>query len=244
VGVSLTGKVVALRRYPVKSMLGEPLESAEVTVDGIAGDRARALLDVETGKIASAKQPRLWRDLLTMSYTEADDDETLSRRLGRRVRLVKEAPDGTFLDRARPDDVLEHGVDAVVPVDRSGLAPGTFFDFAALHIVTTATLKLIGRADFDRYRPNLIIETDQLEYEWVDRSVHIGQAKVRVIVPTPRCAVPTLAHGEWPADTDALRVPSRVNRHDIPGQGSLPCVGVYARVEQPGRIVVGDEVRF
>ncbi|WP_117213863.1 MOSC N-terminal beta barrel domain-containing protein [Allorhizocola rhizosphaerae] len=240
--MNVTGTVVALQRYPVKSMLGERLDSAEVTANGIAGDRTHALLDVETGKIASAKQPRLWRDLLTMSYAEADE-EVLSRRLGRRVRLVKEAPDGTYLDRARPDEVLEQGVDAVVGVDRSGLAPGTFFDFAALHIITTASLKLVGRSDFERYRPNVVVETDELEYDWVGRSIHIGQATVRVIVPTPRCAVPTLAHGAWPADTDALRVPSRINRHEIPGQGMLPCVGVYASVERAGRIALGNEVR-
>ena len=49
----------ALRRYPVKSMLGEELTESEVTERGLAGDRARAVLDVATGKIASAKNPRL-----------------------------------------------------------------------------------------------------------------------------------------------------------------------------------------
>ncbi len=241
--MSHAGRVIALQRYPVKSMLGERLESAEVTQRGIAGDRVHALLDVETGKIASAKQPRLWRDLLTMSHSQADE-ETLSRRLNRRVRLVADVPEGAHLDRARPDEVLAHGMDAVVDVDRSELAPGTFFDFAALHIITTASLKLIGRADFDRYRPNIVIETDLLEYEWVGRTVHIGQMAARVISPTPRCAIPTLAHGDWPADTSALRVPAQVSRHEIPGKGMLPCVGVYAGVEIPGRISVGDGVRL
>ncbi len=57
------GTVAALWRYPVKSMMGEELNSAEVTERGLLGDRAYALVDVETGKIASAKNPRKWPTL-------------------------------------------------------------------------------------------------------------------------------------------------------------------------------------
>src|SRR3989304_1203394 len=52
------GVVAQLWRYPVKSMLGERLEAAEVTARGLAGDRAYALLDVESGRGVSAKIPR------------------------------------------------------------------------------------------------------------------------------------------------------------------------------------------
>lgn len=54
------GKVATLWRYPVKSMLGEELNAAEVTERGLLGDRAYALLDAAEGKIASAKNPRKW----------------------------------------------------------------------------------------------------------------------------------------------------------------------------------------
>ena len=39
------GSVAVLRRYPVKSMLGEDLTQAELSTGGFAGDRALALLD-------------------------------------------------------------------------------------------------------------------------------------------------------------------------------------------------------
>jgi uncharacterized protein len=58
---------------------------------------------------------------------------------------------------------------------------------------------------------------------------------VRVIARTPRCAVPTLAHGALPRDTEALRV--------LAGLDPEPCAGVYAEVLHPGRIRVGDAVR-
>ncbi|MCP9847627.1 MOSC domain-containing protein [Synechococcus sp. Lug-A] len=60
----LVGRVEALWRYPVKSMLGECLPQVEVGEGGICGDRAYALWDHATGRVASAKNPRLWRSLL------------------------------------------------------------------------------------------------------------------------------------------------------------------------------------
>ena len=52
--------VVALWRYPVKSMLGEELNATEVTPRGLVGDRQFAVIDRVTGKVAGAKNPRKW----------------------------------------------------------------------------------------------------------------------------------------------------------------------------------------
>ena len=56
----VVGRVVSLYRYPVKSMGGERLEAARITARGMEGDRAGALVDRETGRVVSAKRPRLW----------------------------------------------------------------------------------------------------------------------------------------------------------------------------------------
>jgi MOSC N-terminal beta barrel domain len=58
------GSVVALWRFPVKSMAGEQLHSVEVTERGVSGDRAYALIDKDTGKVVSAKSVRLFPNLL------------------------------------------------------------------------------------------------------------------------------------------------------------------------------------
>ena len=58
------GTVGEIRRYPVKSMLGEILVGAEVRTRGLSGDRVCALIDAETGRVASAKMPKRWRRLL------------------------------------------------------------------------------------------------------------------------------------------------------------------------------------
>ncbi len=54
------GSVVALWRYPVKSMMGEELNSSEVTDRGLLGDRQFAVVDQATGKVRGAKNPRKW----------------------------------------------------------------------------------------------------------------------------------------------------------------------------------------
>src|SRR3954462_11151605 len=71
-----TGRVVAIWRYPVKSMLGEELEATEVTGRGLLGDRAYALVDAETGKVVSAKDPRRWATLFDFraAYAEPPED--------------------------------------------------------------------------------------------------------------------------------------------------------------------------
>ncbi|WP_236652160.1 MOSC domain-containing protein [Streptacidiphilus neutrinimicus] len=268
--------VAALWRYPVKSMLGEALDEAAVTERGLDGDRRLAVLDLATGKVASAKQPRLWRGLLSFRATLAegpavrirrhDDasawdagdpaaDALLSAALRRSVTLIDTPPVGACLDRARPEQVLRDGeaaeVDADVVAFGSAAPPGTFFDFAPLHLVTTATLARIGalsargRVEAERFRPNLVLDTGEgpfAEHAWAGREWRVGPELVlRVVASTPRCAVPTLAHGPLPRDPDTLRVPSVHHRVPaLPGRPAEPCVGVYAQVLRPGRVRLGD----
>lgn len=63
------GSVASLWRYPVKSMMGEELASSVVTERGVLGDRAFALIDRATGKVASAKHPRKWAKLFEFRAT-------------------------------------------------------------------------------------------------------------------------------------------------------------------------------
>jgi uncharacterized protein YcbX len=56
----IVGTVGRLWRYPVKSMLGEEVDSADVVWSGFFGNRCYALVDPETTKLVSAKNPLKW----------------------------------------------------------------------------------------------------------------------------------------------------------------------------------------
>jgi uncharacterized protein len=61
--LAASGTVVSLWRYPVKSMMGEELNSSYITERGLVGDRTYAVVDKQTGRVASAKNPRKWGKL-------------------------------------------------------------------------------------------------------------------------------------------------------------------------------------
>jgi uncharacterized protein YcbX len=262
-------QVHSLCRYPVKSMLGETVPELFVDECGADGDRRLALVDAATGRVASAKQPRLWRRLLQFKASgdngqvriqlpddtcvAADDpdiDELLSRLLGRSVQLVGHRPQGATLERPDPEKVLELGEDAEVEariVEIAGATPGdSFTDLAPLHAITTATVERIG-TEVLRYRPNLIIATPPgyppyAENDWVGGELAVGATRLRVLKSTSRCAVPTLEHGTLPRAPHALRTLIAENRLETAGSGMVPCAGVYLEVLKEGTIRVGDRV--
>ena len=128
-----------------------------------------------------------------------------------------------------------------------------FVDFAPLHLITTSTLDRIaelsprGTIELERYRPNLVIRTEEpgfVENGWLGREIRIGKRlRLLVIARTPRCAVPTLEHGKLPRDVAALRTLAEHNRiRPMPDAPKEPCAGVYAQVLAPGGIVAGDRV--
>jgi uncharacterized protein len=279
---TIIGKIGTIMRFPIKSLLGELLDECAITSNGIRGDRALALVDTATGKIASAKQPNLWRDLLTLSaktdpsalnsrvvvssgagdrldHLDANFDAWLSKLLGRDVKLIETKQNGAELNRARPDEVLERGIDEAVTQDLLAIgaaAPeGGFFDFAPIHLVNAASLDAISNfaplatISAERYRPNLVIETTSsrafAENEWVGRRLLIGQSvELEIIAPTPRCAVPLLSHGALPVSSAAVSGVNKLNRVEFPllGPGQYPCLGAYATVLSPGPVQRGDAV--
>jgi len=164
-----SGSVVALRRYPVKSMMGEELNAVEVSEVGLLGDRAYAIVDVSDGKIASAKNPRKWPDLFSfraafidppqsgakippvritlpdgavITSDQMDISEILSRVLSRKVTLdaaTLSRPNGPIASAEEYWADIE-GLEHRDIVTDFALPEGTFFDTAVVHVLTTATL--------------------------------------------------------------------------------------------------------
>lgn len=93
------GSVVALWRYPVKSMMGEELNSSAVTERGLFGDRAYALIDSADGKVASAKNPRKWGNLFEFRAAFVEPPRRGERLPPVRITL----PDGTLVSNGQGD---------------------------------------------------------------------------------------------------------------------------------------------
>ena len=265
------GSVVALWRYPVKSMMGEELNAAEVTERGLLGDRAYALVDPSNGKVASAKNPRKWAKLFdfraalaepprvgekipparitlpdgTIVTSERGDlNQILSNVLGREVTLATAAPKTPSLEEYWPDmDGLAHRE----TITDEAMPAGTFFDLAVIHVLTTATIDRLrelypqGRFEVRRFRPNIVVEPASGEKNFIENA-WIGR---------------TLAIG----DEVRLRITGPCPRcvmTTLP-QGDLPRdpgilrtaaqhnqvnVGVYAAMVRGGTIRRADPVRL
>ena len=162
------GSVGALWRYPVKSMLGEELNAAEVTPRGLLGDRQFAVVDAATGKVAGAKNPRKWGNFLDFraayveppqpgtklpavrltlpdgtSVTSSQDDlpKILSAVLGRDVTFAEARQAGeSQVGTAEEYWPDVDGLDFRDTVTDFDLPAGTFFDVAVVHLLTTATM--------------------------------------------------------------------------------------------------------
>jgi uncharacterized protein YcbX len=277
---SVAGSIQSLWRYPVKSMLGEELEFSDVTERGFIGDRAYALVDASDGKVASAKNPRKWAKLFncraeflpdppgvritlpdgaTVTADDPDAAAILSSILGRKVALEITAANASVLEELWLEGGPE-GRDVTDEAIAMGSPRGTFFDYAVIHVVTTATLERLaelypqGRFDPRRFRPNVVVASAEgatgfVEYAWIGKTLALGDSvRFSATDPCPRCVMTTLAQEDLPADAGILRTAARHNSV-VGGEGRGPdgayaaAIGVYAKVLAGGTVRRGDKVR-
>jgi uncharacterized protein YcbX len=272
------GVVASLWRYPVKSMQGENLSSVLVTDNGIFGDRVYALIDQTTGKVASAKHPRKWAKLIgchasftdtphvgkpfpTVQITLPDQTVVTSEQEHVHTLLSSLVERDVTLTTTRPDSPSLERIDALAPAEPildigDFMMQGKFADYAAVHLLSTATLKRLqefypaGNFSAQRFRPNLVLETepeqDFIEHTWVGRTIAIGEeVRLQISDPCPRCVITTLAQPGLEEDFAILQTAAEHSQAVVPAFGNklLPSVGVYAFVVRGGTIREGDESR-
>ncbi|MCU1244723.1 MAG: putative Fe-S protein [Acidobacteria bacterium] len=228
------GRVRAIYRYPVKSMAGEPLSSAQLGWYGLEGDRRLAFIrsGVQAGFpwLTASKLPSL---ITYVPLRDADDA------LPSRVRTPKGEELELRGDALRAELTAAHGA----PVELMQLDHG-IFDDAPLSIITTSAVAAVtGEAGVDadarRFRPNLLIETADgspfPEDAWIGRTLRIGEGEeapaVAVCMRDVRCVMINLHPDTAVPDARLLKASVRINEN---------CAGVYATIIKSGSIRVGD----
>jgi uncharacterized protein YcbX len=275
---SLLGERVDQARLTDRGLLGDRAYALVDATDGtvasakhprkwgaLLGLTARFVAEPEPGAPVPAVAVAL-PDGTVLRSDAPGTDAALSELLGRPVRLTSEVPEGSrfeeqwpAIEGLAPASFIEgtthafEGEEPVSAIDLGMMAPpGTFFDVAALHLLTTATLDRLtalgGGGDFDvlRYRPNVLVggaEEGFAEDAWVGRTLGLGAtARAGISMLTMRCVMTTLAQGHLPEDRGTLRTVARHHRRDIPGLGTWACAGVYAAVTDAGVVHTGDPV--
>lgn len=264
------GLIAAIHRYPVKSMMGEDLNAAQVGPKGLQGDRVFALADSETGKIASAKNPSKWPKLFSFraAFTEPltdsstlpaaritfpdgstllSDDGNISTRLsvalGKPVRFLTGAPPASTLEEYWPD---MDGLARRDVVTEEAMPAETFFDCATVHFLTTATLDSLrsqhtsGRFEPRRFRPNFVIETPPELKGFPENQWH---EKIIALGPDVKLKI-TGPCGRCVMTTLAQNdLPKDPGILKAAAKNNEARVGVYASVLQGGVVRYGDSVR-
>jgi uncharacterized protein YcbX len=247
-------RVRAINVSAVKSLHLTPVEEAAIGRDGIEHDREFLLAD-PGGRVATQRNTCILARI-SSTYDAASGELELVLPGGERVRETP-APIGTTtvelwgreLGASVMNGSFGEAVSDVVgkPLRLLRAQEGIrALDSHAVSLLSQGSVDEVGRRggrdgfDFRRFRPTLLIDGCDAHAEdaWVGAVVRAGEALLRVVRLDPRCALTTLDPDTGARDADTLRWLAGYRRQN---DGEVYC-GIYADVESPGRVRVGDEV--
>lgn len=228
----LVGGVKEIRRFPVKSILGESLSAVSIDNRGLVGDRLWAIKNIR-GKFGSGKTTRRFQQIDGLfNYRARYEGNT----------PIVTMPDGTDYrgDNNDVNNALTEWLGFQVTLAREESI--SHFDEGPISIITTSALHMLSQelgepVDPRRFRANILIDTEStgyLEDDWLDRLIKVGPTVVlRVVAPLQRCVMVNNPQEELKQDVRVLR--TLVNNHSA-------TFGVWAKVERNGVVKVGDEI--
>lgn len=203
-------------RYPIKSLRGEKISQAEITVNGIPGDREIAVIGSDGRIITSRTKFRLLglrgelgsNGVATINGLPWDSEEAL--------RLVNEAAGGgTRLER--------------IPQPQA-------FDILPLLVATDGAAEFL-HIDHRRLRPNIMLANvpELEERHWPGRTIKIGEVRILAEQLRGRCVMTTYDPDTLEQDRGVLKnIVSKLG-----GTAALDC-----SVITPGVVRVGDSVEI
>jgi uncharacterized protein YcbX len=240
--VKVLGHVGEIWRYPVSSMGGERLTSANVGPDGVVADRLWGVVDTRDGDVAAPEKRRHWRPLPNLSSRMGEAGPEIGS--GDETWLPADSAEAAALLSAHlgfPAAPMPH---TPHETSRPGhVAPR--YARADLHLLTTASMRKLadllgnpGEIDSRRFRPNILVETGHefdgfAEQQLVGSRLTIGEVTIVISESCARCSFTALAQGKLSFEPAVLH---QIAQH---GDGGF---GVLCSVESAGSIRVGDEV--
>lgn len=226
------GTVLELRRYPVKSMAAESLQSAAVSWHGVAGDRRWAF--IRPGMESSGfpwltirEKPDLC--LYVPRFLDPDDVEG--------SKTIVKTPDGTDLEVADPELTRRLGEGVRVIKQYGGV-----FDTFPLSLLTVQSVEglsgLVGQSLTPlRFRPNLLINASESESfpedGWAGAILRAGTVRFRLDKRDKRCVVVNVDPSNGSSNSNVLRAIAKERAGHF---------GMYGTTVEPGKLSIGDPV--
>jgi uncharacterized protein YcbX len=233
------GEIAALFRYPVKSMRGESVETADLGWHGLAGDRRLAFRRTnDRGGFPWLTASRLPELLL---FEPRRREPANGEDLPTHVRTPEGEELALFGEELATDVARRHGA----PVEMMHLKRG-IFDDAGISLISSSTVGEIARLaaqppDVRRFRPNIMIASRSsepfAEDDWVGGVLSFGEgresAAIAITSHDERCAMVNL-------DPDSARSSAEVLKAIVRRRDKR--AGVYATTVHRGHLAIGQPV--
>lgn len=223
----------------MSSLTGERLASLSIHEGRIQGDRSHLVVDLKSGETAAPEKVARWKAALMLQAVTGANGQIEVTLPGMWSFIV----DDPQLDQALSDHFGFHcGIRArgqvIFTTDGKRFASPRY-EASALHILSSSTLFSLSKAlpeagiDVRRFRPNVIVETDDAEDSWVGKRFIAGAFQGAVTERTKRCGMTMIEQPGLPEYPDILRTIVKTRQRYL---------GVYADAVSGGVISVGDNV--
>ena len=229
------GVVCQLARYPVKSMQGEALPSAALTLQGFAEDRRYAFVQVSSRSAFPWLTARELPELLfyRTSVEKAGTPEVA-------VTVATAHGESWLIESEDLRRALEtrSGRSLFLLRDYRGS-----YDVAPVSLISRQTVARIAeesgtKENPRRFRPNLLLDLEDAgpfdELQWVGKTLRIGStARIAITEVDRRCVMITLDPATGESSPEILKCVAQKY-----GQSA----GIYATVLTPGEVRAGDPI--
>lgn len=257
-------KVKSIYIYPIKGMAGTELSNCNVLVRGLENDRRYMLIDKANNFISqrshaiiSLIKPTVEHNIISIRYLSHQYDLSIGEDIKEEVKvsLFEHTLDATLVSPSADkwfSEILKEEVRLVKMTNSNirhkklikgpKITEVSFADGYPILIAGTASLGLLNSKLgkpilMNRFRPNIVVETEvsHIEDEWED--VQIGTSNLMVIKPCARCPVVTIEQETANQGKEPLKTLSTYRR-----ENNNVFFGANAICRKEGGIGIEDEV--